>query len=69
MLKKYCDGNWEVVDKPEIEGFGLIMLKTKGEPKQIDFLRVCTNNLSENYTTYMQKDNPLRSRTGLTGAF
>ena len=69
MLKIYCDGNWEVVDKPEIEGFGLIMLKTKGEPKQIDFLRVCTNNLSENYTTYMQKDNPFRSRTGLTGAF
>jgi len=33
MLKIYCDGNWEVVDKPEIEGFGLIMLKTKGEPK------------------------------------
>ena len=69
MLKKYCDGNWEIVDKPEIEGFGLIMLKTKGEPKQIDFLRVCTNNLTENYTSYMQKDNPLRSRTGLTGAF
>ena len=69
VLKKYCDSNWEIVDKPEIEAFGLIMLKTKGEPNQIDFIRVCTNNLSEKYTTYMDKKNPLRSRTGLTGTF
>lgn len=69
ILKKYCDGNWEIVDKPEIEDYGLLMLKTKGQPNQVDFIRVCTNNLSENYTTYMQKDNPLKSRTGLTGTF
>lgn len=70
-LSKYCDGNWEVVDNELTESYGVIVMKTKEglEPKQIDFIRVSTNDLGANYRTYLNKDNAIRNRKGLTGTY
>lgn len=73
-LKKYCDGNWELVQDQTtemLEQYGILTLKTKEGlyPEQVDFVRVSTNFLDVNYRKYLEKDNPLRSRIGLTGTF
>jgi len=54
-----------------LEQYGILTLKTKEGlyPEQVDFVRVSTNFLDVNYRKYLEKDNPLRSRIGLTGTF
>lgn len=71
ILSKYCDGNWEIVNNELLDSYGLIMLKTKEglEPRQIDFVRVSTNELTSNYRTYLNKNNILKNRKGLTGTY
>lgn len=71
ILSPYCNGVWEVLDNELLESFGVIALKTKDGyyPKQIDFVRVSTNNLTSNYRQYLSKDNPIRDRKGLTGTY
>lgn len=78
-LAPYCNGAWEVVSSNNVDGvntellesFGLIALKTKEGfgPKQIDFIRVSTNDLTYNYRKNLNKDDPKRSRIGLTGTW
>ena len=70
-LSKYCDGNWEINDNELAESYGIIILKTKEGlvPEQIDFIRVSTNDLRANYRTYLNKDNPIKTRKGLTGTY
>ncbi len=70
-LSPYCNGTWEILDNELLESFGILTLKTKDGfyPKQIDFIRVSTNNLKTNYRKYLSKDNPLKNRTLLTGSY
>ena len=70
-LSPYCNGAWEILDSELLESFGIIALKTKDgfNPKQIDFVRVSTNNLTNSYRKRLSKDNPLRDRRGLTGTY
>ena len=71
-VSSYCNGNW-IVDEQYCElldNFGIIMLKTREDrnvPPQIDFIRVSTRPLSINYRKHISKDNPYKSRKGLTG--
>lgn len=71
ILSPYCNGTWEVLDNELLESFGVIALKTKDgyNPKQINFVRVSTNDLTTNYRQYLDKDDPLRNRKGLTGTY
>lgn len=71
-LAKYCDGNWEVVNNEVAESYGLIVVKTKDIPgiaNQVDFIRVSTNNLTNNYRSFLDKGNTLKNRKGLTGTY
>lgn len=71
-VSSYCNDNW-IVDEQYCElldNFGIIMLKTREDrnvPPQIDFIRVSTRPLSINYRKHTSKDNPYKSRKGLTG--
>ena len=73
-LSPYCNEGWEVCDNELLESFGIIMLKTTEGyvPEQIDFVRVSTSNLTEDYRTYFtkeQKKNEFLERKGLTGRY
>ena len=74
-VSKYCNNQWEVVDNPVTEAYGIIMLKTKevsdNIPSQIDFIRVSTNDLYRHYRSTYDKsdDSQLKNRKGLTGKF
>ncbi len=70
-LSPYCNGSWKVEDNELLESFGIITLKTKDGvlPEQIDFIRVSTNYLYDNYRSKLDSDNPLKSRTLLTGTY
>lgn len=70
-IAPYCDGNWEIVNNNLLESYGIIMLKTieGAVPEQIDFIRVSTNDLYENYRDKLDKKNPLRNRKLLTGTY
>lgn len=72
-IRPYCNGNWEIAEEANelLSNFGIIMLKTKDNvnvPAQIDFIRVSTKDLSQNYRNYI-KDSEYKSRKGLTGTF
>ena len=71
VIAPYCDGNWEVQSNEVFESYGIITLKTVdgAVPEQVDFIRVSTNDLYENYRTKLDKNNPLRSRNLLTGTY
>lgn len=75
ILSKYCDGNgegnWEVRDNELTEAYGIIILETKEGiyPRQVDFIRVSTNDLYQNYRKYLDKGDPIKNRKGLTGTF
>lgn len=69
-LSKYCNGLWEVYDSEVAESYGIIILKTKdvpNVPKQVNFIRVSTNNLTQNFREFLDKKDPTKSRKGLTG--
>ena len=71
-LSKYCNGLWEVYDSEVAEKYGIIILKTKdapGIPNQVDFIRVSTSNLTQNFREYLDKKDPNKNRKGLTGTF
>ncbi len=71
-FSKYCDGNWEIINNSVLESYGIIMLETKdipGIPHQIDFIRISTNDLHQHYRKYIDKNNNLTNRKGLTGTF
>lgn len=71
LLKPYCNGLWEIKDNDVLESFGIITLKTKDgyEPKQIDFIRVSTQNLTDSYRKYIPPTNPFKNRRNLMGQF
>lgn len=69
-LSKYCNGLWEVYDNEDAENYGIIILKTKdvpNVPKQVNFIRVSTSNLTQNFRENLDKQDPTKSRLGLTG--
>lgn len=71
-ISPYCNGNWEIDNRfaDLFDQFGIIMLRTKDNvPPQIDFIKVSTRDLSANYRQFTNKDNPYKSRKGLTGVF
>jgi hypothetical protein len=67
ILAPYCDGTWEVFDNELLESYGIIALKTvEGfEPRQIDFIRVSNNSLTDDYRKSLGDKNKFRNRTGL----
>lgn len=77
-FSKYNPEIWEVADNQILESYGIIMLKTKDGildeiPKQVDFIRISSLNLTENYKFSDEADEHnnslLKSRRGLTGRF
>lgn len=74
-LAQYCNEDiWEVKDMEALESFGVIMLKTKPGivPEQIDFVRVATCDLNQDYRHNIskeQKKNAFMERRGLTGKY
>lgn len=67
-LKPYCNARWKVIDNDILESYGIIALFNK-DTNQFDFIRISTNDLTENYRQYLKKDDPIKSRLGLTGQF
>lgn len=67
-LKHYCNGRWKIIDNEELEAYGMIILYNE-DTNQYDIIRISTNNLTENYRQFLKKDNPIRTRLGLTGQF
>lgn len=68
-LRKYTDGNWEIVDNNIVESYGIIMLKTK-DNNQIDFVRVSTRNLTAHHLLYAKDGrSKLAMHRGLTGKY
>lgn len=71
ILSQYCNGSWEVVDNELLESFGVITVKTKGEPRQVDFIRVSTNDLYTDYRrNYGKKQTKVfQGRKGLLSTY
>lgn len=70
ILSQYCNDNWEIVDNELLESYGVITVKTKNAPNQIDFIRVSTNNLTVDYRKNADKKAKLfEERRGLTGTY
>ena len=72
-ISQYCNGNWTVDEQAQelLDNFGIIMLKTREDrdvPPQIDFIRVSTRDLTQNYRKYTNKKNPYKNRKSLVGA-
>lgn len=72
-LKPYTDGNWEIVDNEVLENYGMIMLKTidGSYPQQIDFVRVSTHFLRDNYRKGLsdKDNNKYKNRGNLIGTY
>lgn len=68
ILSPYCDGNWEIMDYELLESYGVITLKTKNNPKQIDFVRVSTNTLTSDYRKN-SNNNDFSERKSLLGTY
>ena len=71
ILSQYCNSNWEIVDDSFIESYGIIMVKSKNTPKQIDFIRVSTSYLNSDYRKNFGKksDKIFQERRGITGTY
>lgn len=71
ILSPYCNDNWEVVDNELLESYGVIAVKTKNAPNQIDFIRVSTSNLTSDYRRNFGKKNTkiFQERRGITGTY
>ena len=71
ILSPYCNSNWEVIDNELLESYGVIAVKTKTAPNQIDFIRVSTNNLTSDYRKNFGKksDKVFYERRGITGTY
>lgn len=66
-LSKYCNKEWEIIEIPEFNYLGIIVLRNKNT-KQFDFVGVSTNNLHENIYK-SSKDDKIKGRTTLLGYF
>ena len=73
MLSPYCNDNWEVVDNELVESYGVIVVKTKDVPKQVDFIRVSTNELKADYRRNVnkeeQRNSVFKERKGIIGTY
>lgn len=66
-LGKYCNGNWQVEEHDALKHFGVIILKNKLNPQQIDIIKMSRENL--HYNIYEKKGKKKGRNTMLTAAF
>lgn len=71
ILSPYCNDNWEIINNELLESYGVIAVKTKAAPNQIDFIRVSTSNLTSDYRrNFGKKNNKIfQERRGITGTY
>ena len=65
-LGKYCNGNWEVEKNDALKHFGIIIVRNKLNPQQIDIIKMSSSNLYYNPFEHKKRKN---RNTLLTAAF
>lgn len=67
-MQKYCNQRWEVIDNDVLDNYGIIQLYNK-DTRQVDYIKISTNNLTTNYRDYLDNADPNKKRKSLMATF